>query len=422
MTPALLWTLAIALSIVHLGLSLALGAAAMLSRIALRRMAGENGGRFAFLDELAMGHSSHRLAGTVLRQLCLLGIVAAVAWVGRGAGWSHPVWTAAAGTFVVVVVLLQAGLARTLALWDARRTLKLSAPFLVLAHGLLYPVVVPLTALQRRLERGDPGEELSDEEQDEQVEALIEVGERSGILEAEEGEMVRGIVDLDETLVREIMTPQNRMHVLPVEATVAEAREKLMQAGHSRLPVYEGSIDQVVGVLHARDLFRAWSERRDAENVRAYLRPPVFVQETASAADLLREMRVKTKIAIVVDAFGGVAGLVTLEDLLEEIVGEIREEHEPADADDIQLRPDGSYRVAADTHVEELEELFEVSFGDRDFDTVGGWIVAHEGRVPAPGERLTLDGLQIEVLRSDRRRIDQVAIRPAPRDDARTGS
>jgi CBS domain containing-hemolysin-like protein len=171
-------------------------------------------------------------------------------------------------------------------------------------------------------------EEEREEEQDEEVEALIEVGEREGLLEAEEGEMMRGIVDLDETLVRELMTPRTDIIALAAETTVKEARRAFLEAGHSKLPVYHESIDNVVGVLHSRDLFLAWDEGQEEGPVGQYLRPTTFVPETLTAAEMLAEMRQKTQIAIVVDEYGGTAGLVTLEDVLEEIVGEIRDEHD----------------------------------------------------------------------------------------------
>ncbi len=241
---------------------------------------------------------------------------------------------------------------------------------------------------------------------------MIEVGEREGILEAGEGQMMRGIVDLDETRVREIMTPRTEIVALPLETTIANARRVILEAGHSRIPVYRETMDNIVGVLHARDLVRAWEEQEspDEQPVRRYLREAMFVPEPLSAGDLLSQMRVKTHLALVVDEYGGIAGLITLEDLLEEIVGDIQDEHDHEEAL-VHREAEGCWAINAAAHVDELTELFDIEFEDRDFDTVGGLIVSNLGRVPALGEVLRIGGLQFEVLESDQRRICQVRVR-----------
>ncbi len=172
----------------------------------------------------------------------------------------------------------------------------------------------------------------------------------------------------------------------------------------------------MIGVLHSRDLFQAWEGKEDQQPIRRFLRPSVFVPETLSAADLLTEMRQKTQIALVVDEYGGIAGLVTLEDVLEEIVGEIRDEHD-SEEELIHEESSGCWLVDAVAHVDELEPLFEVEFGERDFDTVGGLVVSGFGRVPAVGESLVTHGLRVEVLQADNRRVLRVRIRRAERSE-----
>jgi CBS domain containing-hemolysin-like protein len=399
------------LLLLDLGLSVALESAATLSRVALRRMSTEAPRRLAFLEEMKRPASCYRAAAAILRQLCLLGVVLLSVWIASVAGWALPVVGGVALGALLGVLIVEALVARSIALWKPRRALRLTAFLVRFARLLLYPVVEPLHRLALRLERRTPGNsEEREEEQDEEVEALIEVGEREGLLEAEEGEMMRGIVDLDETVVREIMTPRTDIVALPVETSVADARGTLLQAGHSRLPVFRGSIDNVVGVLHARDLFQAWEADGEAESISRYLRPAAFVPETLSAAELLGEMRQKTHLALVVDEYGGTAGLVTLEDLLEEIVGEIRDEHESEEELMVQ-ESDGSWTINAVAHVKELESRFGFEMEDRDFDTVGGLVVFGFGRVPSPGERLEFQGLSVEVLQADRRRVHKVRVR-----------
>jgi CBS domain containing-hemolysin-like protein len=279
------------------------------------------------------------------------------------------------------------------------------------ARLVLLPLVQPVHVLL--VKAGglqSTSDEQRDEEQDEEVEALIEVGEREGLLEANEGEMMRSIVDLDETVAREIMTPRPDIVALPLDSDVDHARRVFLEAGHSRLPVYRRNLDEVVGVLHVRDLLRAAEEGNGKQPISRYMREAMFVPETLSVADLLSEMRLRTHIALVVDEYGGTAGLVTIEDLLEEIVGEIREEHE-ADESDVRREAEGSWLINAAVHVEKLTELFGVEFEDRDFDTVGGLVVSLLGRLPLQGEKLEFRSLTIEILAVDGRRIRLVRIR-----------
>jgi len=402
------------LLLIELSLSISLVAVTTLSRVALHRVTLETDGRLEFFEEMHRPPSTYRSATVVLRQLSLLGAALLLTLFASGSGWPRPVLIGPALAFVLGVVFLEVLVGRALALWRPRAALRATAPLVRAARLILFPLVGSLIYVQGFIERAPNGsDEKREEEQEEEAEALIEVGEREGLLEAEEGAMMRGIIDLDETIVREIMTPRTNIVALPIESTVGQARRHMIDSGHSRVPVYRGSIDNVVGNLHARDLMRAWEEQREDRSVSAYMRPATFVPETLSAAELLREMRLKTQIALVVDEYGGTAGLVTLEDLLEEIVGEIRDEHEQGEPELVAKEADGSYRVHAVAHVDELETLFGVEFENRDFDTVGGLVVSTFGRVPKAGEHVTVQGLRLEVLQADRRRILMVRVRRA---------
>jgi CBS domain containing-hemolysin-like protein len=204
--------------------------------------------------------------------------------------------------------------------------------------------------------------------------------------------------------------------------TVAEARAGFLKNTHSRVAVYRDTIDDIVGILHVRDLLRAWDAGHESDPVSAYVRPAFFVPETRPVGELLAEMRRGQHVAIVVDEYGGVAGLVTLEDLLEEIVGDIRDEHTKEEAR-LEQDKDGSWLVSGLAHVEEIETLFGLDISDRDFDTVGGFVVASLGRVPEVGETFDLGGLKVEVVRADRRRVYRVRMRPlTAADGARAGA
>jgi CBS domain containing-hemolysin-like protein len=405
---------AVVLFSLEAALAVALAAASTLSRVALRRLGTENGKRLAFVEELRETSSVHRLAAVLARQLCLLGGVLLLVLGLQLAGWSRPVLAGIGIAAATAVVALDLGLARIVAVWAPRFALRGTAFLVRCARLLLFPLVQPLHLLLSKTNGMQTAtDEQRDEEQDEEVEALIEVGEREGLLEANEGEMMRSIVDLDETVVREIMTPRPDIIALPLETDVGQARRVFLKAGHSRLPVYRQTLDEVVGVLHVRDLLRASGDDAAGEGIAQYMREGMFVPETMSVAELLGEMRLSKHIALVVDEYGGTAGLVTLEDLLEEIVGEIRDEHEP-DESDVRREADGSWLINAAVHVDKLTELFGVEFGERDFDTVGGLVVSELGRVPLQGETVEFRTLRIEVLEVDRRRTRLVRVRSCP--------
>jgi magnesium and cobalt transporter len=399
------------LFLLELTLTIALVAASALSRVALQRLSVEAGGRLDWVVELKTPPTTWRTATHVGRQFSLLAAILLLALAARELGWRYPGVSAVTAGAVFGALLIETLLARTLALRDPRTALRVTAPIVSVVHTLTYPFSAPLT---RWLQRSTRVRQVSDEEreeaQEEEVEALIEVGEREGILEADEGKMMRSIVDLDETLVREIMTPRTDIVSLPIEATITDARAVFIESAHSKVPVYSGTIDNIQGVLHARDLFRAWEEGKEDSGITGYLRPPLFVPETVTVAELLSKMRLKTRIALVVDEYGGIAGLATLEDLIEEIVGDIRDEH---DLEETLLseHPDGTWLVAGVVHVKEIEDLFDVEIGDRDFDTVGGLVVAGFGRVPREGESLRAHGLDFEVLQSNTKRIYRVRVR-----------
>jgi CBS domain containing-hemolysin-like protein len=393
-----------------LGASVAIEAIAGLTRPALRREARDSS-RLAFLETVSRAPSRHRAAALLVRALCLLGtgLLGAIALAPLGPIAAPAIGIGAAA--IVGALAIETALAPAIAARDPRRALRATAWILRLAHTLFLPLLGPLGRLEDRLRARSPNlAEPPEEAQDEEVEALIEVGERTGLLEASEGRMMRGIVDLDATAVREIMTPRTDIVALPADTSVAAARSRLLEVAHSRLPVFRDSIDNIVGVLHGRDLFQAWERHDEAQPIGELVRPAVFVPETLSAAELLKEMRERTHLAVVVDEHGGVAGLVTLEDVLEEIVGDIRDEHD-AEAPLVRTENDGSWVVDAVAHVEELETLFGVEFGDREFDTVGGLVVSQFGRVPSAGESTSVHGLTVEVLAADDRRVQSVRVR-----------
>ncbi|HEX8139885.1 MAG TPA: hemolysin family protein [Pyrinomonadaceae bacterium] len=270
-----------------------------------------------------------------------------------------------------------------------------------------------------RMRRERPQPVLTDDDEEDNgddLQALIDVGEKEGILEEEEGELIQSIIEFGDTRVSEVMTPRTEIVALPLNATVREARDIIIESKYSRLPVYREQIDNVEGLIYVRDLLVCWPENREQEEIASLLRPVYFVPETKPVADLLEEMqKAHVQLAMVIDEYGGVAGLVTVEDIMEEIVGEIEDEDtEGEEIVEIVESDDGYYDVLGSTEIGKIERLFDMEIEDDDFTTIAGLVISELGYVPHSGERLTFRGLDVEVLEADNRRINRLRLRRAP--------
>lgn len=249
---------------------------------------------------------------------------------------------------------------------------------------------------------------------EEEIRHMIDVAEQEEEIEEEERELIHSIFEFGDTIVREVMVPRTDMVVVEAEASVGDALERIIKAGYSRIPIYEGDTDNIVGVLYAKDLLRRTPELRQQTKVSSLGRPPLFVPEQKKVADLLREMQQqRVHMAIVVDEYGGTAGLVTIEDLIEEIVGEIVDEY---DQEEPLVEPldDNTIRVDAKMPIDEVNEMLDVELPHDEWDTVGGLVFGLTGRVPAPGETVTLDSLKFRTERVTGRRIQKVVITKVP--------
>jgi magnesium and cobalt transporter len=254
------------------------------------------------------------------------------------------------------------------------------------------------------------------EDREQLIELLHSAFERK-LLDAEALSMIEGVLQVSETQVRDVMIPRSQMDVLDV----AESPEKfipfVIETAHSRFPVFEDNRDNVIGILLAKDLLRFYAE--DQFNVREMLRPAVFVPEAKRLNVLLKEFRAnRNHIAIVVDEYGGVSGLVTIEDVIEQIVGDIEDEYDFDETEDnILVDRSGRYRVKAVTEIPDFNNHFGSAFSNEDFDTVGGLVVGRFGRLPKRGESITIDGYHFQVLRADSRKIHSLLVdKPKPRE------
>lgn len=263
--------------------------------------------------------------------------------------------------------------------------------------------------------------EERDEDNTENIQALIEVGEAEGIIEEKERELIETMVEFSETRAGEIMTPRTEICALPINATVRQARDLIIVEKYSRLPVYRDRIENIEGVIYVRDLLIAWSEGKENDSIENLLRPPLFVPETKPADELLQIMQNShIQLAVVIDEYGGVAGLVTVEDILEEIVGEIEDEDtEQEEIIEIIEGEDGYFDVLGSTEIHKISRRFdlEIEKEDDDFTTIAGLVTSEVGYVPKPHEKLALRGLNVEILRSDEKRINLLRLRKASEDE-----
>lgn len=300
------------------------------------------------------------------------------------------------------------------------RLLPLLRPF----YRLLAFAAEPWHRSFDRLREQEELEELTDEEEDEDndddIQALIEVGEAEGIIEEEERELIHSVFEFGDKLAGEVMTPRTAIVALPNTATAREACDVMLETKHSRLPVFRDQIDNVEGLIYVRDLLHCWTNNKADCPIAPFVRPVFFIPETKPLARLLEEMqKAHAYLAMVIDEYGGIAGLVTVEDILEEIVGEIEDEDiSGEEPEEIVPAGDGTYEVLGSTEIGKIERLFDMEIEADDFTTIAGLVIAQKGSVPRRGERMTFRGLEVEVLEADEKRIGRIRLRQAKEGEA----
>jgi len=329
---------------------------------------------------------------------------------------------AAGSSLILVTVLLSLFtivfgelVPKTLALAHPERFALTLSWLVVILGKLAGPIVAALTAITRTITRG-LGADVAQQVRitAEELKLIIERGGEQGVLEAEEEQMINAVIELGERRVHEVMVPRIAIAALASSATFEEATELIIAAGHSRIPVYEESIDHVIGILYAKDLLPfLTSAVVPRPPLQSLVRPPVLVPESLPIDNVLHQLqRQRVHLAIVLDEYGGTAGLVTIEDLLEEIVGEIQDEYDVEEPLIVRIS-DNEVRVDGRSAVDELEELFNIELSledEAEYDTVGGLIYHRIGGVPAPGDRIEVDGLTLTVESTDGRRVGTVLV------------
>jgi CBS domain containing-hemolysin-like protein len=331
---------------------------------------------------------------------------------------SWPAW-GLAYSFVIVLIISLAFrqlLPRVLTVNEPERKLvtllRLVHPLYTLLHSLALPLSSVLRLFKRLHQETQPAvAQANSEASEEEIQAYLGIGEDEGILGEEDSKLIHSVVEFGDTLVREVMTPRTRIVACSDNATIGELRDVMVNHRHSRIPIYRVDIDHIIGVAYIRQLLAQYSQGKESDPITSVIQPAFFVPESKRVSALLKELQERgTHLTIVIDEFGGVAGLVTIEDLLEEIVGEIRDEDQAKASDVVEEEP-GVYVFPGSAEIYRLQEISGRKFDDMNCSTVGGLTTAYLGRVPAPGEEFDLEGFKVQVLDADRKRVRRIRIR-----------
>ncbi len=382
--------------------------------IRLSHWAEEAGGNLRALYESRLRFGIYRSLLSLLARLAPIGLFLTLWRLAAGLGLP------AAGWIALGLVIVELAATETANRLFVARAPERALAVLTRAYRALYPLFLPPIALvsmwvpAEALVRRDKDDESEEGDvSDEEIEAFIDVGKSEGILEAEAGEWVWNVVDFPNRQAKSVMTPRIDMVCASVDAPIEALADRFVESGHSRIPLYDGSIDKIEGVLHIRDLLRALRSTPSTGaqgSARALIKPPLLVPETKPLDELLRELQRRfQQVAIVVDEHGGTAGMVTVEDLVEEIVGEIADEHEALVAEVEPLGP-GRYRLDGKARLDLLEEMFDVDLDDAEVETVGGLVLSVLGRVPKVGDTVEQGDLRFTVESMDERRIQSIVV------------
>lgn len=386
-----------------------------LSHLALRVLAEKEKGRPGMLRAIASDRSQFLLPLQFGNQILLvvIALLTGFGFVGSDVRYA-PLWA-------IVVMVGMIGIFRQLlpvliAQSNPEKVLLWLLPsfryFYISLRWISTPLFIVLRAVSKASEeKGQVLLENEEEATDEEIQAYLGVGEEEGIIEENESKLIQSALEFGDTSVRAIMTPRTEIIAIEESATLAELKGLIVSSKFSRIPVYRETVDQVVGVVYVRNLLSYLDEGRGEESITPLTNKAWFIPETKKVSQLLREMQSSAEhLAIVINEYAAVTGLVTIEDVIEEIVGEIRDEDE-AEKLDLVDKGEQGYIVSGGAEIEELEEALEMDLGELYVTTVSGLVVEHLGKVPPAGEKVVLNGLLVEILSSDQKKIQRMRIR-----------
>jgi len=320
------------------------------------------------------------------------------------------------GIMTFIILVFGEIIPKTVAIRNAERIALSASPLIRFLSAMLYPIVKILIFISTpfvilfggKMPKRGPFLTF------EQIKMLLSIGEKEGIIEEEEREMISSIFEFGKTSVRAVMTPKPDMQCIDASAKLDSIINLIIDGGHSRIPVYDGSLDNIIGVIYAKDLLKVYASGNGPANIKELLRPALFIPEGKRVDDLLHEMQAaRTHIAMVVDEYGGTAGLVTLEDLVEEIVGEIYDEFEKK-VKSVEKIDDNTIILDARLSLSDVKELVGIQIPKGEYDTLGGFIFGLLGKVPAVGDQVHYENITISVERVQKRRITRAKIIKIP--------
>jgi len=346
-------------------------------------------------------------------------VVAMIYWLSPD---FHATWRVLVGTLAAagIVAIFGVGIPNAWAYYSGDRIVARTWKLLLAWRYLLYPVVAVMMALDVPVRRLAGASEDRDENGQSVREEILQAateGQAEGAVEPEAVEMIESVMDFGQTQAGEIMTPRTDIFALSVETAWARAAEAIVEGGHSRVPVYQGDIDNIIGILYAKDLLR-YADQEHPTALRTVMRKPFFVPETKPLNDLLKEFKArKVHIAVVLDEYGGTAGLITIEDLLEEIVGEISDEYDLPEPALMKRLGSDEAEVDGRMYIDDLNDALGLAIPDedRDYDTVAGLVFSELGYIPTVNETLEAHGARFTVLAADERRITRLHVKKLPR-------
>jgi len=363
-------------------------------------------------DRLSLTVERGALAFSIVKHTLLLALVVVI--FASGIEAREALWQAAAEAFAFSWLLMLVTTYVVPHVLYRKTTGRWLLPLMPLLHIIIFlvkPLVAVLGFFESLVELAQPDQSATEPPTAaEHIDALISAGEEEGILEEEDRKLIESVVAFGDKTVREVMTPRPNIVAIPVDASLERLRHLVVNERYSRIPVYEGNIDHVIGFVHVRDLFEADAQDHPLSSIRDLLRDIRAVPETKPVNDLLREMQQQSiQMVVVIDEYGNTAGIATMEDLVEEILGEIRDEHEPER--DVREETEGHYIVAGSLDLDRLYDLLGFRPQEEtESTTIGGLVTEWLGHVPQPGESVEREGIRIEVLAGNELRVEQVRV------------
>jgi len=371
-------------------------------------------GRGAELDGIVQHQSDLIVATATVRMLAnVLIVIASVAWVAGFGAPEGAIWGGGFALAAVLTLLFSVAVPHALALHVGEAMIAVSVRILHALRVILWPALALMRWIDALVRRAaGPRSEPEPEQIEKDILTVVEEGEKEGVVDTQERQMIESVIEFHDRQVDQIMTARPEIVALEAGASLDEVKQTIEASGHSRIPVYDGTLDHIVGILYARDLLRHLGESPARFDMRATMRAAVFVPETKPLRDVLRDFKAqKVHIAIVLDEYGGTAGLVTIEDVIEELVGEISDEHEPPEPAMLRRVDRGVFEADARLYIDELNRQCGLTLPeDAGYDTLGGFVAVTLGRIAQAGTVFEHKGVRYTVLDAEPQRVKRVRI------------